>query len=150
MKNFIVGALIIGGALYYNSEDSPALVPVPPPVFNDGTQVSIIFKSFKVLEENHIGDDWSYEFMIGTSPFGFREKVLDLSNKESLIITCKAIEDDPNHDDIGVTETIITPDNIQHYLGKGEIVELVEVYEQHGKGAGNTAICEFRYMLLSQ
>lgn len=143
MKNLFFGALLVGGTIYYNSESTP----LPPPTFEEGTKLNIVFKSFEVVEENSIGDDWTFEFFVEGSPLSPKDNVVDVSNLESIIIKSKATENDPSHDDIGYARRIVTPENLSDLLAKEEIVETVFVNEYYGKGAGNTATCEFRYSI---
>lgn len=99
----------------------------------------------KVVDKNGIGNEWSFESYINNQPLNHQIQELSLKGLNKVTIISRAIENDPNHDDIGQNSIEITPENIFSFLSKNEIKSDVFVYEKYGNGAGNTASCTFTY-----
>lgn len=99
----------------------------------------------KVVDKNGIGNEWSFESYINNQHLNHEIKELSLKGLNKVTIISKAIENDPNHDDIGQNTIEITPENIFSFLSKNEVKSDVFVTEKYGDGAGNTASCIFTY-----
>lgn len=129
-------------------DDLPAFFeasPIPP-TFSAGTILEIKRIDASVLDKNGIGNEWSFQSEInGSRVFPNQSFIIDLSGLSELDIQSTAIDDDPTHDDVGVENLRITPQNLSRLLEEGRISESVEVFEHHGPGAGKSAICQFVY-----
>lgn len=114
-------------------------------LFANNSYLKIELLKRKVVEKNGIGNEWRLESFVNNHPLNKEIYILKLTGLHEVIIQSKAIEDDPNHDDIGTNRLIITPEDTILYKVPYEIVEKVYVKEKYGNGAGKTATCSFTY-----
>ena len=143
-KNLIIGGLIATGGLYFFPQESN----LPLPKFKEGIGLEVKLIDARVLYKNGIGNEWSFDARINDSIIIDKRGVLtDLSGREKIEIKSTATEEDPSHDDVGISTILINPDNLLDFLSKKTLVDTVEVYEHYGDGAGNTAICKFEYVI---
>lgn len=117
------------------------------PKFPQGQVLKIELDWYGVVEENGIGDDWRYYSNIDGNNLIINSKAeIELSGKSSIKLYSGAVEEDPNHDDEGEKIFEIDPQFIEQIKESVAYYTIdVEVYESHGSGAGNTAICQFGY-----
>lgn len=115
------------------------------PLFENNSYLSIEVLKREVVEKNGIGNEWSFESFVNNNQLSNEIYKLDLTGSHEVILMSKAIEEDPNHDDIGTNRLIITPEDTILYKVPNELVEKIYVKEKYGNGAGKTATCIFTY-----
>ena len=151
IRNLVWIGVLLSIFLYCNRENpnsNPIFFTQPLPLFKEKTFLEVSFINARVIEKNHIGDEWSLSSIIDGNRISIGEtKVYDVSHQKSLKITSVATEEDPNHDDEGIGIIEITPTNIKQLLVHKHLVDTIEVHEYYGPGAGNTAICTFTYAI---
>ncbi len=122
----------------------------PKPIRKFNTPKSLIIKldAASVVHKNGIGNEWSFVSKVGNNKLiRGKEIIISLNGKSSINLVSRAIEEDPNSDDTGVSILKINPNNLEELLQKSQITETVKVNEYYGNGAGNTAVCEFKYSI---
>ena len=117
-------------------------------LFENDSYLKIELIKSKVVDKNGIGNEWSFESFVNNYPLNKDIYKLDLTGLHEVIILSKAIEDDPNHDDIGINRLRFTPEDTILYKFPNEIEEKVDVKEKYGNGAGKTATCSFTYKVV--
>ncbi|MFZ1705312.1 MAG: hypothetical protein WAT79_13270 [Saprospiraceae bacterium] len=146
MKTLFPLLLLIPSGGFYFFEITP--FNKAPKVFEHNLVLSIECKVAKIIENNGIGNEWTFTSLVNDELLTLGQlKKLDLGGLSNIRIFSTAIEEDPNHDDIGISKIEINPDNLKEIIINHEIIEVLKVHEYHGKGAGKTAICEFVYII---
>lgn len=145
LKYWIIGAVALYGASKASQYSQLSLGSAPAPVYAEGTVLHVKLLSEKVIDENGIGDDWSFRSLTEDGQRITSSGIsVDVSGRSGFMIESIATELDPSHDDVGRSRLNLSPLelNTAEYF-----TETVRVYERYGDGAGNTAICEFRYFI---
>lgn len=138
-KTWILGAVMLYAGFQLANKKS---TPQEEPTFAEGTVLTIRLESVRVIEKNGIGDEWSFQSRTGSGETITKNGIkVDVSGLSNYTINSTAIEDD-KLDDIGRSTLELTPTVLQYFK---DYTEKVSVYESHGSGAGNTALCEFKY-----
>ena len=121
------------------NETSPNPEPTPTPELPKTKKSYIITFSAQKIENNSVGDTWSYGAQIGTTKIQSGSTVtLELSAGPT--VTLYAIEDDANKDDKGSKDAVFSDLELNQEETKTIIVT---VTENDGRYSGNVAKWEF-------
>jgi len=143
-QSLFIGGLILSICFYFlPKRESPEILR-----FKDGTKIEIKLIEARVIDKNGIGDEWSFSSKASNSiTIDEVGTLVDVGSRTKIDIISTAIESDPSSDDIGEGRIQIRPDNISDFFAESIVEDIVSVYERYGKGAGNTAICRFKYSI---
>ena len=146
MKN--IHKLSIGASLSLTLLFGFTYLPLKNQTFPDNQYIIVTLMEARVIDKNGIGNEWFFSSNIeNTTLYQDIPYKTHLAGKTKIDITSSAIEEDPSSDDIGTNILTITPSNLNQLVSSSLITRDVFVKEYHGKGAGKTATCMFRYKI---
>ena len=130
-----------------------AITPTATPTITPSIEkvnASINFESASLVENNHVGNEWSYSASVNGEELKYKSsKKLKLDRDSTLVISAAAAEDD-SIPDYGMNSLEVSLEELEIDKTYDYPLE-VSVYENRGRYSGNSAVWRFEFSIkLSQ